>query len=181
MVATCRSLLQAGLQLDHCAANPAFHRAERHAHALGQIVIGIAVEKCAAQRRALVGGKPSRQPWSRACSCTFPKRRQPWRPNRQPRLPLRSASCAVHPRCAQPVDRAVSGDRDQPGHRAGPAGVKIRGLAPHRHIDLLQTSSASPRSPKIRRQTPKSFAEVRRYTFAAPRGRQPEFGRGRRQ
>mgnify|MGYP003694198339 CR=1 FL=1 len=40
--------------------------------------------------------------------------------------------------CPQPVDRPVAGDRHHPGDRAGPAGVEAGGLAPHRHINLLQ-------------------------------------------
>src|SRR4029079_7935091 len=32
----------------------------------------------------------------------------------------------------------VARDRHHPGDRAGPAGVKARGLAPHRHKNLLQ-------------------------------------------
>src|SRR6478752_2193576 len=45
---------------------------------------------------------------------------------------------AAHGACPQTVDRPVARDRHHPGDRAGPAGVKARGLAPHRHKNLLQ-------------------------------------------
>src|SRR6516225_396160 len=36
------------------------------------------------------------------------------------------------------VDGAVACDRDQPSHRTGQGGIKSCGLAPNRHVDLLQ-------------------------------------------
>src|SRR4029078_7462110 len=53
----CRSLFQAWLQLEHGAANPALHGAERYLHARGEILIGAAVEERTAQGGALVRRK----------------------------------------------------------------------------------------------------------------------------
>ena len=50
----CRSLLQACLQLEHGAADPALHGAERHLHARREILIGAAVKERTAQRGALM-------------------------------------------------------------------------------------------------------------------------------
>src|SRR5215208_7709966 len=40
--------------------------------------------------------------------------------------------------CPQPVDGAVARDRHQPSNRTDAARVEGSGLAPHRHVDVLQ-------------------------------------------
>src|SRR5262249_47982652 len=51
---TYRSLLQTCLQLEHGAADPALHGAERHLHAAREVLVCVAVEKGAAQRHTFM-------------------------------------------------------------------------------------------------------------------------------
>src|SRR5262249_57308327 len=68
----------------------------------------------------------------------------------------------VLPVGAQMVDGAVARDRDQPGHRTGQGRIESSGLAPHRHVDLLQhilgfaalTQDTQADSKKLRRGQP---------------------------
>ncbi len=160
----CRSWFQAALQFDHRPPDPAFHGAERHFHARGQVLIGIAVEKGAAQRAAFM----RRQAVEAAMQPRMILRSFPARCRRSTPLSATSAAASIGSmrrlclRCAQPVDGAVARDRDQPGHRACPAGVEIGGFAPYRHIDLLQHVLGFAAFTQDTQATPKSFAEVRR-------------------
>ena len=128
------------LEFDHRPPDPAFHGAERHAHARRQVLIGVAVEERAAQRGALVRS-PGRR-GSRAAA-------------RDPaRFPAR---CRRRARCRRPSAAASIGSmrrlcrlarsRSMARLRAiaisqviglARSGIEIGGFAPDRHIDLLQ-------------------------------------------
>ena len=153
---------QAILEPHQAAADPAFHRPQRHRVARRQLGIGQAVEESGADRVALAllelvearGAAPrARRPASSSSAETRssassaivldPRRRRAPRRRRQSIARLRAIVASQLIGLARPGSKA-------------PARFQIV------RYTSLNTSSAACRSPQIRRQTPKSFAEVSR-------------------
>jgi len=158
------SCLETGPEFQQSTSNPALHGAERHAHTRGQFLVRWCRPGMQPGWRSR-GAPPTPPDSARGVGAAAPVRRArpPQAPDRSRRRRTSIGSMRRLTALARkPVDRSVAGNRYHPGDRAGPpVGSKLAALRHNRH---KKPPAARPRPRlgpiKIRRQTPKSFAEV---------------------